>query len=231
MEGRGIDLALPAIEAKLVAQRRGGYCFEHNLLLSAALAALGLAHRRFLARVWLNLSPGPLPPRTHLLLAVDLAGENWLADAGFGGGYCPPLRLADGAEATGPDGVRHRLTRAGPIGSERGEWLLERSGDTGATWQPQIGFDACNVAAGDIECANHWTSSRPGTRFTSLHVASRVTEGGMVSLVDREFTELAGGLVTRRSVERADQWHQIVVDRIGLPFSPAQVAALPLFAA
>ncbi len=35
------SLELPALMAKLVRSRRGGYCYEHNTLLAAALRALG----------------------------------------------------------------------------------------------------------------------------------------------------------------------------------------------
>ena len=39
--GKPISLALPDIQAKLVTARRGGYCFEHNSLLGAALGQVG----------------------------------------------------------------------------------------------------------------------------------------------------------------------------------------------
>src|SRR3954452_4704477 len=39
--GRAVDLRLESIEAKLVAAKRGGYCFEHNLLFDAVLRVAG----------------------------------------------------------------------------------------------------------------------------------------------------------------------------------------------
>ncbi|NED89519.1 arylamine N-acetyltransferase, partial [Streptomyces sp. SID11233] len=50
---RGIvpSLELPALEDKLVRRRRGGYCFELNGLLSAALTALGFTVRPLAGRV------------------------------------------------------------------------------------------------------------------------------------------------------------------------------------
>ncbi|HWC46331.1 MAG TPA: arylamine N-acetyltransferase, partial [Casimicrobiaceae bacterium] len=44
--GRGIDLDLSALQAKLVGARRGGYCFEHATLFAAVLETLGFAIRR-----------------------------------------------------------------------------------------------------------------------------------------------------------------------------------------
>ena len=78
--GRGISLELDAIQQKLVHNRRGGYCFEHNLLFSAALERIGFPVTRLAARV----QPERPGPRTHVCLLVEAGGERWLADTGFG---------------------------------------------------------------------------------------------------------------------------------------------------
>src|SRR5262249_24611720 len=49
--GRPVLLDLESLQAKLVRGRRGGYCFEQNALLAAALEALGFAVTRLAARV------------------------------------------------------------------------------------------------------------------------------------------------------------------------------------
>jgi N-hydroxyarylamine O-acetyltransferase len=50
---RGIPISLEQadLERKLVTSRRGGYCFEHNLLLASALEHMGLGVEPMLARV------------------------------------------------------------------------------------------------------------------------------------------------------------------------------------
>jgi N-hydroxyarylamine O-acetyltransferase len=49
--GVPVSLAPDDIERKLVAERRGGYCFEQNLLLKSALEALGAEVETLLGRV------------------------------------------------------------------------------------------------------------------------------------------------------------------------------------
>ena len=95
--GRGIDCSADSVFAKLVSGRRGGFCFEHNRLLADMLTALGFTNRLLLARVLLG-NPPQLTPRTHCLVLVEVDGEPWIADAGFGGSYAPPMRLGDGEE-------------------------------------------------------------------------------------------------------------------------------------
>lgn len=73
-----------ALEAKLVAAGRGGYCFEHNLLLAEALTALGFEVELMLGRVRLGAAPGVVRGLTHLCLRVGDGDRQWHADVGFG---------------------------------------------------------------------------------------------------------------------------------------------------
>lgn len=242
--GRGIRVESDPVFAKLVRARRGGYCFEQNRLLADMLALMGLATRPLLARVWLLLPPGEVQPRTHTLLLADLVGERWIADAGFGGGFCPPLPLRHGVTMQSPDGGTHRLRRWGEPGTVQGEWVLERRpaathniaarnigpGDTVVDWQPQYSFDLAEVAPADLAAANHWTSTRPGTRFTTLQVASLVTATGLAALTDRTFTLTDGATVTMRPADTAAEWHAILTDTLGIALTLEDVACLPLFA-
>jgi len=68
LQGRPISLELDALQAKIVAGRRGGYCFEQNTLFRAALEAVGFVVTSLAARV---LGGGVVRPRTHMLLLVD----------------------------------------------------------------------------------------------------------------------------------------------------------------
>lgn len=235
---RGIDIASDAIAAKLVGQRRGGYCFEHNGLFLEVLTALGFKARPILARVWLGVAPGEVPPLTHMLLLVTLDGREWIADVGFGGSFTPPLPLEDGAEAQTFDGARHRLRRAATPGDPNGEWLLERDGtseatdgrSTGRGWQPQYGFAACDVAAADIAQGNHWTATRPGTRFTTLCVASLILPGGFAALTDCRLSVYRGGEAITRLIEGPEDYRKTLDEMFRIDLTPEEVCALPMFA-
>lgn len=185
--GHGISIEPADIFAKLVTRRRGGYCFEHNSLLLAAMGELGFDARLLLARVWLGAET--LPPLTHVLVLTEVDGTLWIADAGFGGSDCPPMPLAEG-EAIGPDGARHRLSRDAEHG-----WVLDRLGDPQATdgrgenegWVRQYSFTTDAVTPADVTAANQFVSTVPGGRFTSNIVASIVLPSGFASLFNRTY--------------------------------------------
>ena len=84
---RGVPISLEQqdLERKLVTEQRGGYCFEHNLLLASALEHLGLQVEPMLARVRLGDRPPDARATGHLVLRVtDSDGNAAIADVGFG---------------------------------------------------------------------------------------------------------------------------------------------------
>ena len=111
--GVPVSVAVEDIERKLVASRRGGYCFEHNLLLKAALEALGAEVDVYLARVRLGSAPGEIRGRSHVVLRVRENGADWHADVGFGaGGQLDPLPFGPGPEQV-QSGWRFRVVEDG----------------------------------------------------------------------------------------------------------------------
>src|SRR5690606_32864649 len=98
-----VPLDQKSLERKLLSDRRGGYCFEHNLLFMRVLADLDFEVRPLGARVLWNHPEGAERPVSHMVLAVDIAGSTYLADVGFGGlTLTAPLQLRDGKEQETP---------------------------------------------------------------------------------------------------------------------------------
>ena len=68
LRGVPASLELADLERKLVGQRRGGFCFEHNTLLAGALTELGFEVEPLLGRVGFAREPDAFA------LAPDPAG-------------------------------------------------------------------------------------------------------------------------------------------------------------
>jgi len=227
--GRGIAIDGAAVFAKLVTARRGGYCFEQNRLFLDALHALGFAARPLLARVWLGAAE--TPPLTHTFSLVTIDGADWIADAGFGGSYAPPMRLEHGSEADAPDGARFRLERQGEA------WLLLREGDAattdgrGAGDGPiaQYGFTTADVADADLALSNWWTSTAPASRFRQLGIVSIVLPHGFASLTDRRYRRRAGEAETEGVIDDPRVYRMRLSLMFGIDLAADDVAALGLF--
>lgn len=189
LTGRGPRLDLPAIMDKLVRSRRGGYCFEHNILFKAALESIGFAPVAHLARVLMGEPDGAETPRTHMLLRVEADGEDLIADAGFGGQVLTgPIRLAAGTEQDTPH-EPYRLDHDGA------EWWLRAL--VAAEWRNLYRFRLEPVLPIDCVVANHYVSTHPASYFTQALVAARILPGGRLTLRNRRVSEHRLGAATR----------------------------------
>jgi N-hydroxyarylamine O-acetyltransferase len=218
--GRGVDIDLDRIVDKLVRCRRGGYCYEHGLLFAAALERLGYRLTRILARTG---DPAQDPrPRSHLLSVVELDGQRWLADVGFGSGLLEPVPLVSGG--TYPQGDwTYRVTRG-----DDGYWRL--ADRRGSGWVTIISIAEEWTYPVDVAVANHHTSTAPTSPFVQRPIVVRKDEHVVRGLDGRRF----GVSDPRRTVEEravTDEEYGEVLSELGIPLPSAEVrrliAALP----
>ncbi|MER6958363.1 MULTISPECIES: arylamine N-acetyltransferase [unclassified Streptomyces] len=211
--GSAPSLAPADLIAKLVRSRRGGYCYEHNSLLSVVLEALGFRVTLLTARVVVGAERFEERPRTHMALLVEAPGDPqpYLADVGFGapGALLEPVPLIAGVEFHGA-GRRHRLVHAphrGPLEL----WVLEaHGGSEGATggegaegefWQAQYAFTVEPFERPDFEVINWHIATNPRSPFSRRAYVQRVTPDGHVLLNGPLLTEThADGTVKQREL-------------------------------
>jgi N-hydroxyarylamine O-acetyltransferase len=180
--GRGISLAPAAIFEKLVHHTRGGYCFELNGLHVMALNALGFDARPLLARVHVSGSPSG---RSHQLSLVTIRRRQWITDTGFGGQTIRaplPLELD---QPVSHDRETYRLKAVNP-------WGIMLQTQQGDRWQDLYSFDLEHVCPADIEIANHFTSTHPGSFFTFARVAALQHREGKVTLHNTTLKSVTG---------------------------------------
>jgi N-hydroxyarylamine O-acetyltransferase len=220
--GRGIDLADDAVERKLVTERRGGYCFEQNSLLLRVLTTMGYRATPLSARVRIGRPRDFTPPRTHLFLRVEIAGEAWLADVGVGG-LSPTTTLRFDTEAEQP--TPHEPRR---IVREEGRWFHQaRLGDT---WTDVYEFTMEEMPPIDRELGNWFTSTHPASKFRTNLMVARAGEGGTrYSILNDEFTirREAEGIVERRVIATPEQLLSLMEEYFGLRFPPETRFAAP----
>lgn len=213
---------------KLLHEKRGGYCFEQNLLFAHVLRELGFKVTELAARVLWNVPPGVDTPRVHMLLLVDVGRQRYLADVGFGGNVLTsPLLLDMGGEQATPhepfqvvkDGERYVL-----------QFRLREE------WVKLYRFDLSEQVQADHEQGNWFVSTHPRSIFVNGLLAARAepdkryTLGNNVLSVHR----LGGGTeknVLKSAAELRDALADLFKIRLagldGLDPALARLAALP----
>jgi N-hydroxyarylamine O-acetyltransferase len=200
--GRDVQLDIDSLVAKLVDQRRGGYCFELNTLFAALLESLGHEVTRCLARVRLGDPTAPRP-ETHMVLLVDGS----LVDVGFGGATpIGPLPLG-GSASFGP-----------------WTWYVEstRSPEGDEVWSVRLAdlalFTVTTTPKHEVDflAPNHWTSTHPMSLFRNATIVQRWADDTQVGLIGTTLTFRRPDFSDdSRAVDLADLG-TVLVDEFGL---------------
>lgn len=172
--GLPVKLDIASLQAKLVESRRGGYCFEHNLLFMRALDALGFSVTGLAARVLWGQPDDAITPRGHMLLRVELGGKTYLADAGFGAlTQTGPLLLVPGLEQETP----HE-----PFRIMETDDHFRMQANAGGEWRTLYRFDLQRQYEVDYIASNYFLSTSPDSHFRSSVAAARAAPGKRYAL-------------------------------------------------
>ncbi|MSU22662.1 MAG: arylamine N-acetyltransferase [Opitutus sp.] len=211
--GRGIRIDLASVEQKLVHQKRGGYCFEQNTLLAAALRALGFRVTLHMARVRWQVPAEVATPLTHLVLLVAGDHGRWIADVGFGSmSLFTPLTFEFDREQVVAVEPR-RLVQHGS--------LIVHQARLGEAWGDVYQFTLDEAPAIDCELGNWFTSTHPSSRFHQNLTLARAGDGCRYAVLNREFTiRHIDGRAEKRELATPDELLAVLAQYFDLPFPP-----------
>ena len=208
-EGLDVQLGLvPSLEPeaifdKIVARRRGGWCFEMNGLFGAALQAIGFDVTRLACGVMRQLG-GDERIGTHLALLVDCEGQ-WLCDVGFGGSLLEPLPLAQGSRTEAPFIVSLEQT-------EDGYWRFTEHFD--APFGYDFRAETADEALFAAKC--QWLSTDPESNFTLNFVAQKRSPDRHLVLRGRVLTERGIEGASTHTLADADELMAVLAERFGI---------------
>jgi N-hydroxyarylamine O-acetyltransferase len=207
---RGIDISPAAVDAKLIAAGRGGYCYEQNGLFKRVLQAIGFDVEGLIARVNWN-APADAPPRppSHMALRVTIDGVPWLADVGFGSCVpTAPLRL----DSRDPQPTAHETFRFVPAGNE-----LQLEAELVGRWAPVYRLLPTPQLDADYALANWYTATHPESHFRHRLIVTRTTPQARHVLAGAQLTVRAPDGRAERRILDADEIERELAERFGLP--------------
>ena len=200
----------------------GNHAYRHREmyeLLRAGLLALGFTVTSLVARVIRGRAPDAPAYAIHMVLRVDLPEGPFLADVGYGS-LTPtaPLAVRPNVEQTTP----HETMRLVPAGEE-----LTLQAKLGEDWEniyrllPQPRLDT------DYEIANWFTATHPNSQFVNNLIAARPGPGGVRNTLfnGRLTVRCPPDQVTRRMLEGAAEYGEVLTDIFGLVLSGAELSA------
>ncbi|MFL6499604.1 MAG: arylamine N-acetyltransferase family protein [Candidatus Udaeobacter sp.] len=214
--GRHPGVSLAAVQEKFTGRGRGGYCFEHSTVFAAALERLGYRVRRHLGRVG-DPSTGAQQGRTHMVVEVVLDGRRLLCDPGFGMSLLRPIPMQDHAEDEQLPGWRHRVRHT------PGGWALDRWREGG--WEVAHTTDELEVTPVDVVIGHHFTSTYPGSHFTTGLVLGKHLPGRHVTVTHESLTVRTPGRPTEHRSLRAGELEEWLI-ALEVPLGPDERSRL-----
>ncbi|MFJ9415347.1 arylamine N-acetyltransferase [Streptomyces sp. NPDC101227] len=219
--GRPIPLDLETLQTKMIDRHRGGYCYEHNLLYAAALERFGFRVSGLGARV--RMGDDRLRPVTHALLKVELDGEDFITDVGFGAsGLLAPLPLRDGTEAR-QSGWTFALAHE----KKTEAWALRSRTEDG--WIDLYAFGPERRYPVDYAVFNHYISTHPRSPFVSRLVVQRPLPDRRSVLIGRELTRTRPDWSSEVREVAPEETPEVLEEEFGITLSGADAEAVVAF--
>lgn len=206
IRGRPNSLDPGDLEYKLVTSRRGGYCFEQNLLFADALSEIGVTEvQPVLARVRAGGRPGPRP-RTHLILKVSNQEGTWHVDVGFGAdGLLMPIPY-------GPSGVHEQFGWRYRVVTDDNELVLQMQ--EGEEFVDLYGFIDEPALRVDMEVNNWYVCTSPRSPFTTALYCSFQEPGRRWVISERSGDRI---LTTKTPTSRSER--ALTIDEVEACFA------------
>ncbi len=184
------DLSLDSqkLFERIVVNKSGGYCFEQNKIFFEILQLLGFKCELSLGRVLNNKVIDV--PRTHRITQVNIRGEWYLTDVGFGP-YSPrePLALHSERPQNQGDAI-YIITKP-----DQNNYTLSMQKDN--AWFILYTFDTGHYTEADCLSGHHFSSTYPEANFVKNMVVSlkglediRSLKNGLFFHIKKDETEI-----------------------------------------
>ena len=172
---RPIILNTEKIFEKIIINQRGGFCYELNGLFYELLQSLGFSVTRISARVY-NSEKGYGQEFDHFALLVNVEGQKYLCDVGFGEFAFSPLKFELNMKQK----------------DARGIFLIDKFDDNyfrvnklnAGKLIPEYIFKTIPRKLKDYQQMCFYHQKNPNSHFTKKKLISRPTENGRITLTD-----------------------------------------------
>jgi N-hydroxyarylamine O-acetyltransferase len=216
--GRPIRMELPHLYEKIVTHRRGGFCYESNVLFADLLTRLGFDVTLLSARM--VFGEVVLPEFVHVTLLVKL-DQHYVVDVGNGPSFRKPLPL-DGSDTDTSEGKEFI------IGQDQGEHALFFRRSSDAPWEKRFLFTLRPRAVSDFQAMCHETQISPDSFFVQHRLATLATPTGRRTLVDQTFALEHLGQRVEQPVSSEAHFHQLLREHHGIDLQGASLNWKPV---
>lgn len=203
-----LSLELDDLYKKVIVQKKGGYCFEHNKLMYEALLSSGFDVRALFARVLNNQDIKV--PTTHRVTLLEFDEELYLVDVGFGfSSPSMPVKFGETPTKT-KQGTTYLIKEYENENFALGI-VLENSFYTLYTFNLQTYFDP------DFEMGHFYSHKHEKANFVNNLVHSLIFENEIRSLRNSTYQKISATDTKETMITSTEQLKNILESEFNYP--------------
>jgi N-hydroxyarylamine O-acetyltransferase len=206
--GKKIILDINLIEEKILNNKRGGFCYELNSLFFELLKEIGFDVKMLSARVY-NDDEVPGDEFDHMTLLVNIDGEEYLADVGFGDSFIEPVQF-------NPDFVFEDDGGFFQIVKENEKHFKLLRSEDGVLFTPKYLFSKDVRKLSDYTEACEYTQTSPKSHFTKNKLCSIANDWGRVTLVNDKLVIKKGRNKDEKPVRSEKEFNENLLKYFGI---------------
>jgi N-hydroxyarylamine O-acetyltransferase len=204
--GRPIVLDLPELFRKVVMMRRGGFCYELNGLFHWLLRELGFHAWIAMGRVYDRNQNRYGPEFDHMLNLVELNGQTWLVDVGFGDFSMHPLQFTLNQPMTDADETFF-------IERETHEYFkISRFSQKEQRCVPDYLFSTIARRLEDFSAMCRYHQTSPDSHFTQNRVCSVATLKGRITLTEDKLIVTENGMRNESLITNEQEFRRALAE-------------------
>ena len=210
VSGKEPSLATEDLFRKIVENRRGGYCFELNLLFWRLLENLGFSAHMVIVHLG---RPGAAPEigvPAHCAVIVTIGGLDYFADVGYGG------PVPDGSVPL--DGTLQN----GHISSENGAYTVVSSIEADGSKTARFTFKNAPCDPCEIVPLNFFVARRENSGFASTLRLNLRFDDGFAEVGGRNFRRKRGDTLIERELSSKEEAKEVAREIFGIPDLPVR---------
>jgi N-hydroxyarylamine O-acetyltransferase len=213
---KDLSLESSSLFKRVVSDKSGGYCFEHNKIFYELLEALGFKVRSILGRVLNNKDIKV--PKTHRINLVTVDDETFLVDVGFGPS-CPniPLNISN-TEQISKRGRSFRL-----IKKENSYCLSEKQDKDYFTY---YSFTLEEAFEPDFEMGHFYSSHYEQAVFVNNLLVSKILENEICFLRNGSFHHIQGTNVEIVDIDNVELLKELMNEKFGIALASDEYSYL-----
>ncbi len=208
---REIVLEIEKIYGKIVLSKRGGFCYELNGLFYVLLLNLGFNCRLISCRVF-NDEVEESADYEHMAIIVDVEGDLYLVDVGFGELFLEPKNIAI-------DQVLIDYNKYFKFSLSANDEYVLYSSSNASSFKKEYIFSTKKKQFIEFMPRCAWQQTSKDSHFTQNKVCSIATLDGRITLSNDKLIKTVKGVKQETKLLNADDFNSKLKELFGISYS------------